>query len=70
MMRSSTPKAMWAGMPLLFMGLTMLACIARPASAAYVEDRSTDAAEKHRVAIFAVEDHSRDAIERLKGGAF
>jgi hypothetical protein len=69
-MRSSTRKTAWARVPLLVMGLTLAACTAQSAGAASVEDHSSDAAEKHRAAIFAVDNHAYDAIERLKGSAF
>jgi hypothetical protein len=69
-MRSSTRKVAWPRVPLLVMGLTLAACTAQSAEAAAVEDRSADAAEKHRAAIFMVENHRYDAIERLKGSAF
>jgi hypothetical protein len=52
------------------MGLTLAACTAQSAGASSVEDHSSDAAEQHRAAIFAVENHGYDAIERLKGSAF
>jgi hypothetical protein len=69
-MRSSTRKAQWVRVPLLVMGLTLAACTSQSAGAASVEDRSSNAGEKHRAATFAVENHRRDGIERLKAGAF
>ena len=69
-MRSSIRKAALARVPLLVIGLTLAACTAQSAGAASVEDHRFDIAEKHRAAIFAVENHAYDAIERLKGSAF
>ena len=70
-MRSSTRTADRVRVPFLAIVLTLAACSSatgalRPAAA----DHRTDVGEKVRANAFQAADHTLDAIESQKGGAF
>ena len=69
-MRSSTRTAAGVRVPLLALVLTLAACSTATGAARPADDHSTDVGERVRANTFSAADHSLDAIESQKGGAF
>ena len=69
-MRSSTHTADRVRVPLLALALTLAACTTATGAVRPAADHRTDVGENVRAKVFQPADHTLDAVENQKGGAF